>query len=108
MTMRDTNFPHIDPGNISTGFDNPELTPKERDRALNRSVAGLILWAREEHKQNRLDDDKYAQLLAVLEYVRFGKTVWKVGKATFPVFVGLAFLITKWDALIRFAKELFQ
>lgn len=96
------------PSEISTGFDNPELTPKERDRALNRSVAGLILWAREEHKQNRLDDSTYSELLAVLEYVRFGRTALKVGKALFPLFVGLAFAITKWDALVKFAKELFS
>jgi hypothetical protein len=96
-----------DPDAISTSFDNPDLTPKERDRALNKSVTGLILWAREAHKHNQLDDPTYTELLAVLEYVRLGKTAWKVGKALFPIFVGVAFVITKWDALIRFARELF-
>lgn len=96
------------PSEISTGFDDADLTSKERDRALNHSVRALIYWAREEHKQNRIDDSKYAQLIAVLEYVRVGKAVFRGLKALFPLFVGLAFLITKWDALVKFAKELFS
>jgi hypothetical protein len=98
----------VEPSDISTGFDNPELTPKERDRALNRSVTGLILWARNEHKHHRLDDEKYTELMAVLEYVRNGKAFWRFLKALFPIFVGIAFLIMKWDALVRFSKELFS
>jgi len=98
----------VEPSEISTGFDDPSLTPKERDRALNRSVTGLIMWARDEHKHHRLDDAKYTELVAVLEYVRVGKAVWRGLRAMFPIFVGIAFIIMKWDALVRFAKELFS
>lgn len=96
------------PSDIPTDFDNPELPPKERERALHRTVRGLLDWAHHAHQRKEIDDKTYQELVAVLEYVRLGKLAWRVAKATFPVFAGLAFLVTKREAVERFITELLK
>jgi len=96
------------PTEIPTDFDNPDLEPNERERALHKTVRGLLLWARIAHTNKQIDDKTYSELISVLEYVRMGKLFWRFAKASFPIFVGLGLLLTKREAFERFLSELFK
>ena len=64
------------------------------------------MWAHEAHEKNELNDQVYAKLVIILEYVRFGGIAWRVFKALLPLGGVMIVLIAKWEAVVQFMGAL--